>query len=809
MYFKNFIMLLKRYTVSSVLNIAGMAVAFAAVYLIMVQVNFDLSYNKSIPNAENIYRLEYPDWSEEGYWSTTWARELPDEMCKDIPEIEKSGSVWPNYGNAYSEYSRKKGDDIENFFFRLSESEIEGLEIFGLDIIEGSLDNLINSYTMLLKESAARKHGISVGDVLHFGRGANEKHATMTVVAICKDPASPSILDRSEGWVGMEPQEDDNSGNWNTPYYVVLSDGTSASYVEEKMRSMLLEKFRESGADEDHIEKAMRKIYPRLNPLTELYFSTDVSGVYSETGNKATTYTLLAIAVLIMVIALINFVNFFFALIPVRIRAINTYKVFGAPTLSLRLNFLAETVGLVSLALAGAAMLVGLFGDTPLADHISTEIGFLENWPIAVAVSVVAIVAGVVASIYPAWYITRFSPAMVLGGFQATAPGKRMRYTLIGVQYFISITLIICSLFVHRQHRYMLNYDMGFEKENLLTANLPVDATWDNYDRKNGVSYTKRDAFMGSLLANPAIVDVCFGNGSFIAPDRMRWGRDFNGEPIYFQCYPVSWNFLQMIGLDIVDGRDFMKSDEFCTYGAFILNEDASRKFGIKTGDRVTGHLSQPADVIGICKDFNFRPMQYNMEPFAFYLFGKHPWQFPNQLYVRTAAGTDISAVREFVKQTIAQYAPNTPADSYDVTFFREELENWYKKEEKLTSLIILFTVLSIVISVIGVFGLVLFETQYRRREIGIRRVHGASVATILKMFNIKYLRIVLLCSVLSVPVSIVLIKHWSMQFAYQAPLSVSVFLLAMAIIALITVATVTLRSYKAASSNPVDAINK
>ena len=810
MYTKNFITLLKRYTTSSVLNILGMAVAFAAVYLIMVQVNYDLSYNKGIPNAQNIYRLEHPNWSEEGYWDVTWPRQLPDNLCKEIPEIVKSGTITTSgHFNINDIYSRKHADRIDNLSLNLCETEREGLEILGIEIIEGSLDDVIDHYTLVLRESVARKFNLSVGDVLCYGRDANEEN-TATVVAICKDFPSPSVFDGTDGWGGMEPQENENPNNWNSPYYIQLADGASPDIVCEKMKQALPGAFNiEYEVDDETYEHFMKMASPRLSPLNKLYFLNDVSTAYHEVGNRLTTYTFIAIALLIILIAMINFVNFFFALIPVRIKAINTYKVFGASTLGLRLNFIVEAVGLVATALAGAAILVGLFAETPMVNQLSTSISFSDNWLIAVAVIVVAILAGVAASIYPAFYITRFSPAMVLSGFQTSAPGRRLRYTLVAVQYLISITLIICSLFIHRQREYMLSFDMGFDKENLLVVNnLPGEAVFESYDQENGLSQVRRDAFAERLTQNPAIVDVAFADGSLVKPSRMEWGRNVNGRGVYFTVYPVSWDFLQLMKIDIVDGRDFRSSDEHSTEGVFIFNEDAARKLDIKAGDKIPGHRSD-ADVVGICKDFNYRSMQYNIEPFAFYIFGKYPWRLNSNLYVRTAAGADIHAVKEFIMQTIAEYAPNAPTDGYDVALFDDELEQQYQKEEKLSSLITLFTMLSILISVIGVFGLVLFETQYRRKEIGIRRVHGSSVASILRMFNIIYLRIVAICSLVAVPVSYLIIDRWMQQFAYRATMAVWVYLLAIAIVALITIATVTIRAYKAANDNPVDAINK
>ena len=807
-------MLLKRYTTSSLLNILGMAVAFAAVYLITVQVNFDLSYNKGISNARNIYRLEHPNFSEEGYWDITWPRQLPDDLCKDIPEIEKSATITPTgHFNINSVYSRKLDDRIDNIELNLCETEREGLEILGIEVIEGSLDNVIDHYTLVLKESAAKRFNLSVGDVLCYGRDANEENATATVVAICKDTPSPSILDGTDGWGGMLiAQENENPNNWNNPYFIQLADGASPDAVVEKMKEALLRTLNvehELYADEETVEQYIKMATPRLNPLTELYFSDDVSTAYHDVGNRSTTYTFVAIAVLIIVIAMINFVNFFFALIPVRIKSINTCKVFGASSFTLRLNFVFETVGLVLVALCGAAAIVGVFMETPLTEHISRSTAIGDNVGIAVAVAALSILAGIIVSIYPAWYITRFSPAMVFSGFQASAPGRRLRYTLVAVQYFISITLIICSLFIHRQREYMLGYDMGFDKENLLVVDkLPAETVFESFDLENGLSQVRRDAFAERLTQNPAILDVAFANGELVTPSRMQWGRNVNGNGIYFNVYPVSWDFLQLMKIDIVDGRDFCSSDEATVNGVYIFNEDAARKVGIKVHDKIPGHRSD-ADVVGICRDFNYRPMQYNIEPFAFYIFGKYPWRVCEHLYVRTMAGADIPAVKEYIMQTIAEYAPSVPADSYDVTLFDAELEQQYQKEEKLSSLITLFTMLSILISVIGVFGLVLFETQYRRKEIGIRRVHGSSVVSILKMFNIMYLRIVAICSLVAVPVSYLLIDHWLQQFAYRAKMAVWVYLLAVVIVVVITVATVTIRAYKTANENPVDAISR
>ena len=513
---------------------------------------------------------------------------------------------------------------------------------------------------------------------------------------------------------------------------------------------------------------------------------------------------------LILVISFINFVNFFFALIPSRIRAVNNYKIFGAPTAKLRLNFLFETVGLILISLFGAAVIVVLFADTPLKEYISTSVAIDENWSLAGAIALGVILFGVVVSLYPAWYITKFSPAFVIkGDFSASKSGRILRYTLVGIQYVISITLIICSLFIYRQHQYMLLRDMGFDKENLLTVDVPYGSI--SKFSMSGVEQTRRNAFTDKLKENPQIKDVAFGSGVMVSDANLDGNFQTvsdDGSLITFTSYPVSYNFLEVMGIDIVDGRNFSPSDEASETGALIFNKNASKNYGLTTDMSLFGHIhQQKTDIVGICDDFDFLSAQHGVAPFAFVVYGKRVYNFPCHAYIRTVAGADIAAVRKCIFDTIMEFAPNADPEKIDVKFFDNELELVYQREDKLSTLVTLFSFLSIVISIIGVFGLVLFETQYRRREIGIRRVHGASVGGILQMFNRKYLYIVAACSAVAIPVSYYIISRWMEQYVYRTPMSWWVYALAVGVILAITVVTVTLRSFKAATENPTESI--
>ncbi len=797
---KNFITLLRRYTTSSLLNVVGMSVAFAAIYLIMVQVKYDFSYDKVIPDSENIYRLEIPNWWQEGKYMHTWNRQLPDDICAGIPEIEAGGTI-ETYAWSGNNYSIKRNHTIDNLKIKTVEAELEGLEVFHFEFIEGGLENFTIS-SMIISEETAKKFDLKVGDVLTVGRGL-ESAKTCDIVGVFKNFPKPSNLAICEGWVCMEPQEDSEPSNWGYPYYVRLNEDASVVDIESKLKSQMIEYLRNMGNTDENIESEIKRFAPRLNPLPAIYF--DELSYSPVQGNISTTLSLIAIAVLILVISFINFINFFFALIPVRIKAINTYKVFGAPTSKLRLNIIFETLGLTLLSILGAMVIVFTFANTPLSEYISASVSLKENWQLALTMILFLMIFAFVISLYPAFYITKFNPSLVLkGSFQATKSGKILRYSLVGIQYVISISLIICSLFIHKQHKYMLHYEMGFNDEQLYSINVPRAILGYGGD----LDYTGRDAFTDKLMQNPNIVDVAYGDGFIVGEGFMGWSRFYNNQNITFSVFPVSWNFLQMMGIKVEDGRDFVPSDEHLEGGAFIFNREAADRFGINIDTKMGGHADTPTPVVGICENFNFKPLQYEIEPFAFLVFGSNGWRHPNEAHIRAAAGTDYKELNKYVKGIIEEFAPNADIESYELKFIDEQLALQYQMEDKLSTLVTMFSFLSIIISIIGVFGLVLFETQYKRREIGIRRIHGASTMGILKMFNKKYLYIVAICSAVAIPISYYIIDRWMQQFVYRTEMSVWVYVVAVLTITIITVATVSLRSWKAANENPSISIN-
>ncbi len=791
MYIRNFFTLLRRYSASSALNIAGMAVAFASVYLIAVQVNYDLRYNQSIADVERIYRLEYPSWTTEGNYAMTWNRLLPQAMCEACPEVEQCTNIFTQIIDRQY-FSIKRNLQIDNFELAISRTDEEALELFSFEFIEGSAEH-IGVYDIVMAESCAKRYQLKVGDRLHIGQGADERNVAFPIIGIYRDQPGPGDLAEVECFAGFpEINYEQEESSWSCPCYVKLTEGADPLAVAAKMDKWLRDSMKEQGESESEVEEQMKLLAPRLNPYSRLYFATECEGAYTARGNKTTTLTLIAIAVLILGISFINFVNLFFALIPVRIRTVNTLKIFGAPTAQLRLNFLFETIGLILISLFGATVIVVLAGDTPLTEYISTSIAIEDNWSVALSLAGIALMLGLIVSLYPAWYITKFSPAFVLGGsFHATRQGRMLRYALVCAQYVISLSLIIAVLFMERQQRFMMNYDMGFNRELVYTVEVDDDFTVPTRD--------KLETLFDKLKQHPMVEDVTAADAPMVAPMHGGWGVNMpDGRFVTISALHVYWNFLDFMGIELTEGRNFSSSDS----EAMIMNETGRKALDVQL-DRAGSYAGSLTSLVGFCNDWHSRSLQFTTPTMCFVI----DEVTPSYLYIRVAKGTSSSEARDYIRTTLAEFNPAISADTYTIRTMDEDIERLYRSEQKLTTLITLFALISIIISLMGVFGLVLFDAQYRRKEIGIRRVNGATVTEILLMFNLQFLKIVAVCAVVAVPLGYYAINRWLSNFAYRISLDWWVFVLAILLLALLTAGIVTVRSWKAATENPAESI--
>ena len=804
--FRNFLTTLRRYKISSLLNVIGLTLAFTAFYVIMTQVWWELGYNRSLHEADRIYLVENEDWYEPGKWSSWLNRPVPERVIASTAGVEVGGCMWGGFGSGTCWTSNEPSFGYNKFSASCGSVSLPFLDVFAFRSVEGDVHDLGKPKSVIVSREAAERMRVGVGSLIWVDTDEPQPDGAMEVVAVFEDFPDNSLLGECEVVKNLGETNLYTTSEWSFNYFVKFRPGADPdefarqwTNVNQEMQREAAEKRAAAGdAADDDDESGIYGV--RLSPVSELYFESD-SQAPCRQGSVVTTYTLLGIAVLVIVLAFINFVNFFFALVPVRIRTVNTFKVFGAPASSLRFNFVFEAFGLVLIALLAAWYVSFAVQGTEFASYISASLALSQNLEVVGLVAVVAFVMALAASLYPAWYITSFAPALVVkGSFGGTRSGRRLRTLLLGVQFFISIGLIIATSFIRLQHDYMMHYDMGFDKENLLAVRL---------SERGAVSY---DALRQKLLSDPQVKDVTGATSRLVSVGRMGWGREFKGRQVAFQSYVVQPDFLRVMGIPITDGRDFLESDFDKELGTMIFNEAARREFEMQVGDRINGFVSPDEQIVGFCADFNFKPLQYGVSPFCFYLLPKkiqqeNYWHLPHVVYVRMTPGADIAAVTAHIRRCIAEVDPRTEPGDIVVRVFDEELGLEYDNERKLTAIVGLFALLAVVIALMGVFGLVLFETQHRRREIAVRRVMGASRGEILAMFNRRYVMLVAVCFVLAVPVSIWAVRHWLAGFAYAVPLYWWVFALALAGVLAVTALTVTVRSWRAVNENPAESV--
>lgn len=602
-----------------------------------------------------------------------------------------------------------------------------------------------------------------------------------TIGAVYKDFPENTQL-RNVVYTAIDPDYNINnfsSSNWVC--YLLLDNPAMADEV----------------ADNFNRNFDFKKIYHegeqiRLVPLTDIYYMNETQdGGTFRSGNKEVTALLFGIALLIVIVAAINFTNFSTSLTPLRIKSINTQKVLGSSDTLLRRSLLIEAALISFIAwLVSLVIFWGLDWAEALP-FIEADLSLVSNLLIVFLCGIVALVIGWLAGIYPAYYITSFPPALVLkGSFGLSPSGRKLRTTLICVQFVVSIVLIIGACFVQIQNSYMRNFSLGFDKDQVAIVEL------------NETMYNKHhDTYVNRLKENPGIEDVAFAMEKVGSKDGYNTnGGNYKGKDFQYFIIIASSNFLRVMGIPVIEGRDFSKADELSDHVSYIFNRTAMEGLDMQVGDAFDSYSS--GHLIGFSDDVKFTSLRGGEDNIAF-LVGNFGYSLPIS-YIRLKAGSDIHAVVGHIQETMRELDPSYP---FNIEFYDEIFNHLYRKEENLRDLVTVFSLLAIIISLVGVFGLVVFETQYRRKEIGIRKVHGATVGEILLMFNKAYLRIVGICFVIAAPIAWQGAKMWLEGFAYKTPLHWWVFLIALLIVTVITLLTVSFQNWKAANENPVNSI--
>ncbi len=774
--------------VSTLINILGFGVAFAAASILLVQALWDVRYDDNFKGCEKVYRIEH-NMFDRGKFASMLSRPLIELIRYKSPEIEAMGTTGLT-GNSGANQVYPVGKEEVKITTSITPIDTSMFRIYPFEFIEGSAKDFVSKNETIISESTARKlfdKDSAVGKMVVSDYGG-----TLTVVGVYRDlPKNGTFC--SDMFTNLDDEDMENMGEWSYSCFVKVKDAATVpdpSFI----RNAVIEQYSD-GASEEDLEKFIYQF--RLIQLHEAHYERDArSGVTC--ANRSVVYTLIAIALLLIVITIINFINFAFAEIPFRIKAINTRKVLGEARRSLVFRQLMHACAVALAGFALSLLLFYLFSGCPLASFVSGSLDLLDNIPLLSVMLGIAILTAIAAGLAPAFYSTSQPAALVLkGSFGTSVGGRALRNVLISVQFVLSFLFVIVAFYVRLQTDYMINKDLGFNMERVLQ----VQATSE--------MGKKKDVVENNMLNNPDILDVTFADCELVSNFRMCWSRGNTdaGELITFDVYPVDVDFLPFFGFKIIEGRDFSKADDLSEGGAFIGNKAMMDAYPgcFEVGDPFRGHASVPGEFAGVVEDFHFKSLHHAVGPFVFMVWGQQYWRYFRVMYVKVAPGADIKAVTSYIMENI----PISDPSKIKVTPMKEYIGTSYREEKALGRLITIASLVALLIAIIGIIGLVFFETQFLRKEIAVRRVNGASVNGILRMINKKYIIVAVVSFIVAAPIAYYAIMAWRMSFAYRAPVPVWIFALSFVLVTFVTIVVVTVQSWRASNANPVESLNK
>lgn len=787
---RNLLYLFKRFKTAVVLNLFGLTIAFAAFLLIVMQVDYEMNYDAMHSKSGRTFRLEANHGEFEH--NAIHCLMFSDAFVNSSAHITDYSYRYPFYGGErYCQIDEVDDQGEAKVFkenFQLCLPNIS--DVFDFHMKEGSVECLSIPGSVLIPESVAKRlfdKQSAIGKRIRMSGSSGWQPVSTTILTIggvYKDfPGNTTVQNRI--YVPMD-QLDLLKSSWQmyaNEIYVTLDDPLNKEEV--------LDHFNKTFDFAKSQMGSAQEIALRLTPLKEVYYTHDTTFDFNPKGHRETNYVLLGIAFLILFIAGINFTNLTTSLIPLRLKTINTHRVLGCSIYKLQAISLIESIVICLISYILALFIVNDLSYTPIANWVDADIRLSQYKGLILLTALIAILTGCLAGLYPAIRSTSYAPALVLkGSFGLSPKGKKVRVALIGFQYTVSIALIIVTLFMGLQNNFMTSSEqLGFNKDQVAIVNLTPEI------------YAKhKPQYIQKLKDYPGIEDVAFSVYELSKEDDMidlEYARH-EDKDVFFKVFYASENFLSVMDIQVEEGRDFTREDLNKAQSDYIINPAAERDFHLHPGDRFNDRT-----VLGVSKDFRFNSCRIASSPFVFALNNDIP--NPKLVsYIRFNSKTNLQEAVAHVRETLKEIDPTFP---FEISFYNTILNNLYQKEQTLGKLISLFGIMAILISIVGVFGLVLFETQYRRKEIGIRKINGATTGQILLMFNKTYIRIVSVCFIISIPIAWMGTQQWLENFAYKTPLHLWVFIVAFLIILSVTIGTVTFRNWQAANENPVNSV--
>jgi putative ABC transport system permease protein len=774
-----------KHKVFSFINVAGLAIGLGASLLILLWVEDELSYEKFNKDSENIYRVEEDQfYSGQRYHVTVTPYPSGPEWKERIPEIIEQTRVHP-----WLPRTLFRNGDKAFFEFGLLAADSSFFNVFTFPFEAGDPKTALAApRSIVISEKLALKY---FGEKNPVGKTLTlDNNYQFTVTGVMKKLPKNSMFN-FEAAIPFSFLRDlgriyDGWGSNSYFTFVHLQQGADTSAVNKKMTSIVVE----------HEPQITTKYL--LFPLLDIHLHQQF-GFSENKGPVIVVTVFMLVAIFVILIASINFINLSTARAALRGKEIGIKKVAGADRFSMIVQFMLESLGMVIASMILALVLVGLA--LPVFNSVSGKnfgLPDLMQGKFIASFIAVGLFAAIISGIYPALYLASFKPVTVLKGDSSTGKGNgRLRQILVVVQFSLSMLIAISATFMYLQLKYMLNKDLGYNKNNLMSILLTGDTRKSYYALQKGLeNETLIQGVTGSLWS-----PVNIGSNSGGA----RWeGKDPDMNVLIGTDW-VDFNYLKTMKMEIVSGRDFSReysSDQARdTTGNFLINEEAARAMGV--GDPVGKRFSFMGingRIVGVMKDFHFKGADQAIEPIAFALGDTSAFQY---MLIRLTPGNVPASVKA-IERVWKDVVPDYPLE---YTFLDQDYENIFRSQLRLTELLRYFTVLAVIIACLGLYGLASFSTERRTNEVGIRKVMGAG--SLIIMYNLirEFLVFVLMAIVISVPLGWYIVTKLLGQFAYRIDINPLIFAFISLGAIIIAVFTVGFQAYKATGINPAEAL--
>ncbi|MBN8823306.1 MULTISPECIES: ABC transporter permease [unclassified Spirosoma] len=772
----------------SSLNVMGMGIGLAAVGLMSLYIIHELSYDRFHTNADRIVRVvHYANWPGGNLQLAPTSAPFADALKAEYPDIEKTVRIHPEGGGQIT-YKDKKLDVGDIMF-----ADKTVFDVFSFPFLYGDpASALTQPQSIVLTKSLAEKlfgdAAKVVGQTIEFSN-----HFPNKVTGVIEDVPSSSHLQFS----ALRSLPDNFTNGWQNfelYTYLLLAKGSDYKTLEPKLASFFPK----------YLKREMGDVTYRmeLQPITSIHLHSHLDYEISPNGNSTTIYTFAVVAALILLIAGINYVNLYTARSIARTREVGVRKAIGSRRGQLMSQFLTE-----SMLMAFLASLVGLLlakAALPLFNDLAGKSLTLSQYgPVATGLVLVAftVLLGVGSGLYPAFLLSGFRPVVALNGrLGMKLGGSRFREALVVFQFVAAVVLIACSWVIYRQMGYFLHKDLGFNKDQVLTFHL------DNQGVRKQIQSLKEELRKSPLIEQVSAATNPIGNNN-IGTNGMFFEQ--NGvmptSTQIVQTFQVDADYLNTMQIKLLEGRNFTESisDGF---GAVLVNETLAKTLGWQhpVGKRVKYFLGKDqtaeARVIGVVKDFHTYSLQHKIEPLVLQM--PAPDQKDN-LYVRIRPAKTTEALA-YIQSVYQKFDPDAELSFH---FLDENFSQQYQAEQKQGTVLLTFTILAVLIACMGLFGLAAFAAEARTKEIGVRKVLGASVASIVALLSKDFLKLVLIAIVVATPLAWYIANQWLQSFAYKIELTWWFFILAGLIAIVIALATVSFQSVKAALMNPVKSL--